>query len=142
MLYRKLLKRKILRKIFLVFYQAFENSILPRIVYPERPNPAQKGKINWNFYFYTSLWCLKRFYEGLSDIYMTGRIKWLLWKINPFAQWMFLLCLIFELIFKLNLVVSILIASIQSVLFFRNLLLNPEAHLEPSRTTAIVFLQK
>ena len=24
-------------------------------------------KINWNFDFHTSLWCLKRFYEGLSD---------------------------------------------------------------------------
>ena len=34
-------------------------------VNPYRPNPGQKGKINLNFYFHTSLWCLKRFYEGL-----------------------------------------------------------------------------
>ena len=27
-------------------------------------------KINLNFYFHT-LWCLKRFYEGLKDLYKT-----------------------------------------------------------------------
>ena len=32
---------------------------------PSRPDPGQREKINLNFYFHTSLWCLKRFYEGL-----------------------------------------------------------------------------
>ena len=28
-------------------------------------------KNNLNFYFHTSLWCLKRFYEGLKDLHKT-----------------------------------------------------------------------
>ena len=32
---------------------------------PSHPDPGQRKKINLNFYFHTSLWCLKRFYEGL-----------------------------------------------------------------------------
>ena len=28
-----------------------------------RPNPGRREKIKLNFYFYISLWCLKRFYE-------------------------------------------------------------------------------
>ena len=32
---------------------------------PSRPNRRRREKININFYFLTSLWCLKRFYEGL-----------------------------------------------------------------------------
>ena len=34
---------------------------------PSRPNPGRREKIKLNFYFCTSLWCLKRFYEGLSS---------------------------------------------------------------------------
>ena len=34
-------------------------------------DPGQRGKTNWNFYFCTSLWCLKRFYEGLKDLHKT-----------------------------------------------------------------------
>ena len=30
-----------------------------------------KIKINLNFYFHTSLWCLERFYEGLKGLYKT-----------------------------------------------------------------------
>ena len=30
-----------------------------------RPNPGRREKISLNVYFHTSLWCLKRFYEGL-----------------------------------------------------------------------------
>ena len=30
---------------------------------------CNKVKINSNFYFHTSLWCLKRFYEGLKDLH-------------------------------------------------------------------------
>ena len=32
---------------------------------PSRPNPVRREKINLKFYFHVSLWCLKRFYEGL-----------------------------------------------------------------------------
>ena len=30
------------------------------------PDPGRREKINLNFYFHTSSWCLKRFYEGLK----------------------------------------------------------------------------
>ena len=33
---------------------------------PSRPDPGQREKIDLNFYFHPSLWCLKRFYEGES----------------------------------------------------------------------------
>ena len=32
---------------------------------PSRFNPGRREKIKINFYFHTSLWSLKRFYEGL-----------------------------------------------------------------------------
>ena len=34
---------------------------------PSCPNPGWREKIKLNFYFCTSLWCLKMFYEGLKD---------------------------------------------------------------------------
>ena len=33
---------------------------------PSRLGPRRREKINLNFYFHTSLWCLKRFYEDLQ----------------------------------------------------------------------------
>ena len=33
---------------------------------PFHLNPGRREKIKLNFYFHTSLWCLKRFYEGLK----------------------------------------------------------------------------
>ena len=33
---------------------------------PFRPDPRRREKIDLNFYFHTSLWCLKRFYEALG----------------------------------------------------------------------------
>ena len=30
-----------------------------------------KIKVNVNFYFHTTLWCLKRFYEGLKGLHKT-----------------------------------------------------------------------
>ena len=30
-----------------------------------RPNPGRREKISLNFYFHTSLWCSKKFYESL-----------------------------------------------------------------------------
>ena len=38
---------------------------------PSRPNSEQKENIKLNFYFHTSLWCLKRFYEGLKGLHKT-----------------------------------------------------------------------
>ena len=40
-------------------------------VNPERPNPGQRKKIKLNFYFHTSSWCLKRYYEGLKGLHKT-----------------------------------------------------------------------
>ena len=37
----------------------------------ERPNPGQSEKTKLNFYFHTSFWCLKRFYEGLKGLHKT-----------------------------------------------------------------------
>ena len=36
---------------------------------PSHPDPGQREKINLNFYFHTSLWYLKRFYEGLKGLH-------------------------------------------------------------------------
>ena len=33
------------------------------------PVTGQREKVNLNFYFHTSFWCLKRFYEGLKGLY-------------------------------------------------------------------------
>ena len=38
---------------------------------PSRPNAGRREKINLNFYFRTSLWCLKSFYEGLQGLHKT-----------------------------------------------------------------------
>ena len=35
---------------------------------PSLPNPGWREEIKFNFYFHTSLWCLKWFYEGLKDL--------------------------------------------------------------------------
>ena len=35
------------------------------------PFSKKEKKINLNFYFHTSLWCLKRFYEGLKGFHKT-----------------------------------------------------------------------
>ena len=42
-----------------------------------RPDPGRRKKINVNFYFHTSLWYLKGFYEGLqvSGMYGTGSVN-------------------------------------------------------------------
>ena len=36
-----------------------------------RPDPGRREKINLNFCFRTSLWCLERFYEGLKGLHKT-----------------------------------------------------------------------
>ena len=35
------------------------------LINPSGPDPRRRKTIILNFYFHTSLWCLKRFYEGL-----------------------------------------------------------------------------
>ena len=35
------------------------------------PSPPRRKKINLNLYFHTSLWCVKRFYEGLKGLHKT-----------------------------------------------------------------------
>ena len=41
------------------------------MINPSRPNPERGGKAKLNFYFQTSLRCLKRFYEGLKGLNKT-----------------------------------------------------------------------
>ena len=38
---------------------------------PFRPNPGRREKSKLNFYFHSSLWCLKRFYEDLQGLHKT-----------------------------------------------------------------------
>ena len=44
---------------------------------PSRQESCIEIKINSNVYFHTSLWCLKRFYEGLEGLLKSfwGAIK-------------------------------------------------------------------
>ena len=39
-------------------------------IYPSRPDPRRREKINLNFHFHTSLWCFKRFYEDLHKAFI------------------------------------------------------------------------
>ena len=43
----------------------------PNSLNPCRPDIERGEKINLNFYFHASLWCLKRFYEGLKGLHKT-----------------------------------------------------------------------
>ena len=36
-----------------------------------RSGPGRREKISLTFYFYASLWCLKRFYEGFKGLHKT-----------------------------------------------------------------------
>ena len=42
-------------------------------VNPSSPNPRQRENIKLIFYFQTTLWCLKKFYEGLKGVHKTFR---------------------------------------------------------------------
>ena len=35
---------------------------------PSRPDPGRRGENDLNFYFHTSLWYLRRFFEGLGGL--------------------------------------------------------------------------
>ena len=45
-----------------------QKTALPNIN-PSRPDPGRRKKINYNFYFHFSLWCHKRFYEGVHKTF-------------------------------------------------------------------------
>ena len=38
---------------------------------PFPDDPGRREKFNLKFYFHTSLWCIKRFYEGLKGLHKT-----------------------------------------------------------------------
>ena len=40
---------------------------------PSSPNPGRREKVKSNFFFHTSLRCLKRFYEGLKGFWGTTK---------------------------------------------------------------------
>ena len=40
-------------------------SLRINIINLSRRNPGRREKTKLNFYYHTSFWCLKRFYEGL-----------------------------------------------------------------------------
>ena len=45
--------------------------VVSSLLNPSCPNPRRKEKIKLkSFYFHTSLWCLKRFYEGLKGAFL------------------------------------------------------------------------
>ena len=49
-----------------------------------RLNPGRREKIKLNFYFHTSLWCHKRFCEGLSQMHGALRVNSLLISLSGF----------------------------------------------------------
>ena len=38
---------------------------------PSRPDPRRREKNSLSFYFQSSLWCMKSFYEGLKGLHKT-----------------------------------------------------------------------
>ena len=57
--------REAINEILDLFFLNFKN------MNSSRPNLGRIEKTKLNFYFHTSLWCLKRFYEGLKGIHKT-----------------------------------------------------------------------
>ena len=65
---------------------------------PSRPNPGRREKSKLDFYFHTSLWCLKRFYECLKGQFLfqykfqkrTGQEGWpaILLRTEVFSQFL------------------------------------------------------
>ena len=50
-----------MQKIFKIAINRFFRFQMYEILIPSRPNPGRREKIKLNFYFLTSLWCLKTF---------------------------------------------------------------------------------
>ena len=59
-------KRSIMKQLYTCSVEVAVNT-----VNPSHRDPRWREKINLNFYFHTSLWCLKRFYEGLKGLHKT-----------------------------------------------------------------------
>ena len=57
--------REAINEMFDLFFLNFKN------MNPSRSNLGRREKTKSNFYFHTSLWCLKRFYEGLKGLHKT-----------------------------------------------------------------------
>ena len=57
--------------IFGVFFITTFNESILTLPIPCISKSCIKIKINLNFYFHTSLWCLKRFYENLKGLHET-----------------------------------------------------------------------
>ena len=53
-------------------YDSKTNNISLR---PSRPNRGRIEKMKLNFHFHTSLWCIKRFYEGLNVDILSLSVK-------------------------------------------------------------------
>ena len=49
----------------------YKIALIWKFVIPSRPNPGPRENMKLNFYVYTSLWCLKRYYKGLKDLLET-----------------------------------------------------------------------
>ena len=47
-------------------YSLSKKSFFKSYLNPSRPDPGQGEIINLNFYFHTSLWCLKKLFQGLK----------------------------------------------------------------------------
>ena len=52
-------------------FQPSEGNFKLTLPAPRISESCIKIKINLNFYFHTSLWCLKRFYEGIYGLHKT-----------------------------------------------------------------------
>ena len=57
-------------KILINSFNAWGSQFQSSNINPSRLDPGRRKKINLNFYFHTSLWCLKRFYEGLKGLHV------------------------------------------------------------------------
>ena len=55
-----------IKQIYKLLDNEFDNTI-QYFFNPSRSNPGRTEKIKLNFYFHTSLWYLKTFYEGLYE---------------------------------------------------------------------------
>ena len=75
------------------FYKSFRNLVIQNttIIFFILPAPyisesCIKIKINLNFYFCTSLWCLKRFYEGLYKRGVKKKLIWFFFFVRDFVK--------------------------------------------------------
>ena len=72
---QKILTTKILLTYCFKFIVSKKSSVFLwcrcKVIYlnPSHPNSGRREKINLNFYFHISLWCLKRFYEDLKGFH-------------------------------------------------------------------------